>query len=38
MLEGLHKPTELIVTVVRRLPYGCPIQAISHAFDLLISC
>jgi len=34
MLEGLRKPTELIVIVVTRLPYGCPIQAIVHAFGL----
>ena len=32
MLEGLRKPTELIVTVVTLLAYGCPIQAIVHAF------
>src|ERR1700730_15747264 len=34
MLEGLRKPRELIVMVVTRLPYGCPIQAIVHAFEL----
>jgi transposase-like protein len=34
MLEGLRKPTELIVIVVTLLAYGCPIQAIVHAFDL----
>jgi hypothetical protein len=34
MLEGLRKPTELIVTVVTLLAYGCPIQAIVHAFGL----
>jgi hypothetical protein len=34
MLEGLRKPTELIVIVVTRLSYGCPIQAIVHAFRL----
>jgi len=34
MLEGLRKPTELIVTVVILLAYGCPIQAIVHAYGL----
>jgi len=34
MLEGLRKPTELIVVVVTLLAYGCPIQAIVHAFAL----
>ncbi len=34
MLEGLRKPTELIVIVVSLLAYGCPIQAIVHAFGL----
>jgi transposase-like protein len=34
MLEGLRKPTELIVLVVSLLAYGCPIQAIVHAFGL----
>jgi hypothetical protein len=34
MLEGLRKPTELIVIVVSLLAYGCPIQAIVHAFWL----
>ena len=34
MLEGLRKPTELIVMVVTLLAYGCPIQAIVHAFAL----
>ncbi len=34
MLEGLRKPTELIVVVITRLPYGCPIQAIVSAFGL----
>ena len=33
-LEGLRKPTELIVIVVLLLAYGCPIQAIVHAFGL----
>jgi len=34
MLEGLRKPTELIVIVVTLLAYGCPVQAIVHAYDL----
>jgi hypothetical protein len=34
MFEGLRKPTELIVIVVTLLAYGCPIQAIVHAFGL----
>jgi hypothetical protein len=34
MLEGLRKPAELIVIVVTLLAYGCPIQAIVHAFGL----
>src|SRR3989440_5427820 len=34
MLEGLRKPTELIVIVVTLLGYGCPVQAIVHAFEL----
>jgi hypothetical protein len=34
MLEGLRKPSELIVTVVTLLAYGCPIQAIVHAYEL----
>jgi transposase-like protein/IS1 family transposase len=34
MLEGLRKPTELIVIVITLLTYGCPIQAIVHAFGL----
>ena len=34
MLEGLRKPTELIVIVVTLLAYGCPVQAIVHAFGL----
>ena len=34
MLEGLRKPTELIVIVVTLLAYGCPIQAIVHAYEL----
>jgi len=34
MLEGLRKPTEIIVVVVTLVAYGCPIQAIVHAFGL----
>jgi transposase-like protein/IS1 family transposase len=34
MLEGLRKPTELIVIVVTLLAYGCPTQAIVHAFGV----
>lgn len=34
MFAGLRKPTEVIVTVVTLLAYGCPIQAIVHAFGL----
>lgn len=34
MLEGLRKPTELITIVVTLLAYGCPVQAVVHAFGL----
>src|SRR5205085_1184530 len=34
MLEGLRKPVDLIVILVTLLTYGCPIQAIVHAFGL----
>lgn len=34
MLEGLRKPTELIVIVITLLAYGCPLQAIVAAFGL----
>jgi hypothetical protein len=34
LLEGLRKPTKLIVIVVTLLAYGCPIQAIVQAFGL----
>lgn len=34
MFEGLRKPVELIVIVVTLLAYGCPLQAIVHAYDL----
>jgi transposase-like protein len=34
LFAGLRKPTEVIVIVVTLLAYGCPIQAIVHAFGL----
>ncbi len=34
MFEGLRKPTDLIVVVVTLLAYGCPLQAIVHAYGL----
>src|SRR5438094_4429001 len=34
LFEGLRKPVELIVIVVTLLTYGCPVQAIVHAFGL----
>ena len=34
MLEGLRKPSDVIVIVVTLLAYGCPIQAIVHAYGL----
>src|SRR6266702_746191 len=34
MLEGLRKPRDLMVIVVTLLTYGCPVQAIVHAFGL----
>jgi IS1 family transposase len=34
MFEGLRKPTDLITIVVALLAYGCPIQAIVHAYGL----
>jgi len=34
MLQGLRKPTQVIVIVVTLLAYGCPVQAIVHAYDL----
>jgi transposase-like protein len=34
MFEGLRKPKVLIVIVVTLLTYGCPVQAIVHAFSL----
>src|SRR5437899_3075003 len=33
-LEGIRKPEELFVLVVLLLAYGCPTQAIVHAFGL----
>jgi IS1 family transposase len=34
MFFGLRKPMELIVIVVTLLSYGCPVQAIVHAYAL----
>src|SRR6266704_1531724 len=34
MFEGLRKPIDLMVIVVTLLTYGCPVQAIVHAFEL----
>jgi transposase-like protein len=34
MFAGLRKPMDLIVIVVTLLTYGCPVQAIVHAFGL----
>ncbi len=34
MLEGRSQPEELVVVVVTLLSYGCPIQAIVHAYGL----
>ncbi|GHO56102.1 hypothetical protein [Ktedonobacter robiniae] len=34
MFEGLRKPEDLVVIVVTLLAYGCPPQAIVHAYDL----
>src|SRR5437764_9870517 len=34
MFEGLRKPMEVVVIMVTLLSYGCPVQAIVHAFDL----
>ncbi len=34
MMEGLRKPEEVIVIVVTLLAYGCPTQAIVHAFEI----
>ncbi len=34
MFEGLRTSTELIVIVVTRLSFGCPVQAIVQAYGL----
>jgi transposase-like protein len=34
LFAGLRKPTEVIIVVVTLLAYGCPVQAIVHAFGL----
>jgi transposase-like protein/IS1 family transposase len=34
VLEGIRKPEELFVIVILLLAYGCPTQAIVHAFGL----
>ncbi len=34
MMEGLRTPSELVVIVVILLAYGCPVQAIVHAYGL----
>src|SRR5438270_12654416 len=34
MLEGLRKPSELMVIVVTLLAFGCPVQAIVQAYGL----
>ena len=34
MMEGLRTPTELVVTIVILLAYGCPVQAIVHAYGV----
>jgi transposase-like protein/IS1 family transposase len=34
MMEGLRTPTDLVVIVVILLAYGCPVQAIVHAYGL----
>jgi transposase-like protein/IS1 family transposase len=34
LFAGLRKPMEVIVLVVTLLAYGCPVQAIVHAFGL----
>src|SRR5437870_3026816 len=34
MLDGLRKPTELVVIVVTLLAFGCPVQAIVQAYGL----
>lgn len=34
LFAGLRKPMEVIVIVVTLLAYGCPVQAIVHAYGL----
>src|SRR5205823_15003146 len=34
MMEGLRTPTELVIIVIILLSYGCPIQAIVHAYGV----
>ncbi len=34
MMEGLRTPAELVMRVLILLSYGCPIQAIVHAFGV----
>ena len=34
MMEGLRTPVELVMRVVILLSYGCPPQAIVHAYGL----
>ena len=34
MPEGIRKPTQIIVIVVTLLAYGCPVQAIVHAYEV----
>jgi hypothetical protein len=34
MMEGLRTPTDLVVIVVIGLSYGCPVQALVHAYGL----
>ena len=33
-MEGLRTPAELVMRVIILLAYGCPIQAIVHAYDV----
>ena len=33
-MEGLRTPTDLVVIVVILLAYGCPVQALVHAYGL----
>ena len=34
MMEGLRTPAEVVMRVIILLSYGCPIQAIVHAYGL----